>query len=95
MQGKEYVWSQDWGEQLVGKITPVLVVCDIKTDTIDVLSNIPNDVNPAAATWTPDGKGVVAIGYTITPRKLGLIYCTNRPSHVFSLSLSGQYSKFI
>ncbi|KAL4112560.1 hypothetical protein QTP88_016318 [Uroleucon formosanum] len=90
--GKEYVWSQDWGEQLVGKITPVLVVCDIKTDTIDVLSNIPNDVNPAAATWTPDGKGVVAIGYTITPRKLGLIYCTNRPSHVFSLSLSGQYN---
>ncbi|XP_003247213.1 acylamino-acid-releasing enzyme isoform X2 [Acyrthosiphon pisum] len=90
--GKEYDWSQDWGEQLVGKITPVLVVCDIKTDTIDVLSNIPNDVNPAAATWTPDGKGVVAIGYSITPRKLGLIYCTNRPSHVFSLTLSGQYN---
>jgi acylaminoacyl-peptidase len=90
--GKEYDWSQDWGEQLVGKITPVLVVCDIKTDTIDVLSNIPNDVNPATATWTPDGKGVVAIGYTITPRKLGLIYCTNRPSHVFSLTLDGQYN---
>ncbi|KAF0709143.1 acylamino-acid-releasing enzyme-like isoform X3, partial [Aphis craccivora] len=90
--GKEYDWSQDWGEQLVGKITPVLVVCDIKTDSIDVLPNIPNDVNPATATWIPDGKGVVAIGYTITPRKLGLIYCTNRPSHVFSLTLSGEYS---
>eukprot|EP00102_Acyrthosiphon_pisum_P011826 XP_008180714.1 PREDICTED: acylamino-acid-releasing enzyme-like [Acyrthosiphon pisum] len=86
--GKEYDWSQDWGEQLVGKITPVLVVCDIKTDTIDVLSNIPNDVNPAAATWTPDGKGVVAIGYTITPRKLS----TDSLSHVFSLTLSGQYN---
>lgn len=95
MQGKEYDWSQDWGEQLVGKITPILVVCDIKTDSIDVLPNIPNDVNPATATWIPDGKGVVAIGYTITPRKLGLIYCTNRPSHVFSLTLSGEYSKFI
>jgi len=76
---------------LVGKITPVLVVCDIKKDTIDVLSNIPNDVNPATATWTPDGKGVVAIGYTITPRKLGLIYCVNSPSIVFSLTLDGQY----
>ncbi|XP_029343702.1 acylamino-acid-releasing enzyme-like isoform X1 [Acyrthosiphon pisum] len=86
--GKEYDWSQDWGEELVGKIIPVLVVCDIKTDTIEVLSNIPNDVNPAAATWTPDGKGVVAIGYTITPRKLG----TNSLSHVFSLTLSGQYN---
>ncbi|XP_060833609.1 acylamino-acid-releasing enzyme-like isoform X2 [Rhopalosiphum padi] len=90
--GKEYDWSQDWGEQLVGKITPVLVVCDIKTDSIDVLQNIPNDVNPATATWIPDGNGVVAIGYTITPRKLGLIYCTNRPSHVFSLTLSGEYT---
>jgi len=80
---------------LVGKITPVLVVCDIKTDTIDVLPNIPNDVNPASATWTPDGKGVVAIGYTITPRKLGLIYCTNRPSHIFYLTLDGQYCKLI
>jgi len=80
---------------LVGKITPVLVVCDIKADTINVLPNIPNDVNPATATWTPDGKGVVAVGYTITPRKLGLIYCTNRPSHIFSLTLDGQYSKFI
>ncbi|XP_022176208.1 acylamino-acid-releasing enzyme-like isoform X1 [Myzus persicae] len=89
--GKEYDWSQDWGEQLVGKITPVLVVFDIKTDTIDVLSNIPNDVNPATAVWTPDGKGVVAIGHIITPRKLGLIYCANSPSIVFSLTLDGQY----
>ncbi|XP_025201669.1 acylamino-acid-releasing enzyme-like [Melanaphis sacchari] len=89
--GKEYDWSQDWGEQLVGKITPVLVVCDIKTDSINVLPNIPNDVNPATATWTPDGKGVVAIGHSITPRKLGLIYCNNSPSHVFSLTLDGQY----
>jgi len=76
---------------LVGKITPVLVVCDIRTDTIDVLPNIPNNVNPATATWTPDGKGVVAIGHIITHRKLGLIYCVNSPSHVFSLTLDGQY----
>ncbi|CAI6373921.1 unnamed protein product [Macrosiphum euphorbiae] len=89
--GKEYDWTQNWGEQLVGKITPVMVVCDIKTDTIDVLSNIPNDVNPATATWTPDGKGVVAIGHIITSRKLGLTYCANSLSIVFSLTLDGQY----
>jgi len=76
---------------LVGKITPVLVVCDIKTDTIDVLSNIPSNINPATATWTPDGKGVVAIGHKITSRKLGLIYCANSPSIVFSLTLDGQF----
>jgi len=79
---------------LVGKITPVLVVCDIITDTINVLSNIPNDINPASATWIPDGSGIVSVGYTITPRKLGLIYCTNRPSHIFSLTLDGLYSKY-
>lgn len=80
---------------MVGKITPVLVVCDIKTDNIDILPNVPNDVNPASATWIPDGSGIVAVGYTITPRKLGLIYCTNRPSHIFSLTLEGQYCKYI
>jgi len=73
----------------------VLVVCDIKTDTIDILPNVPNDVNPASATWIPDGSGIVAVGYTITPRKLGLIYCTNRPSNIFSLTLEGQYCKYI
>ncbi|XP_060834032.1 acylamino-acid-releasing enzyme-like isoform X2 [Rhopalosiphum padi] len=91
MPGKEYDWSQDWGEQMVGKITPVLVVCDIKTDSIDVLPNIPNDVHPATATWIPDSKGVVAIGHSITSHKLGLIYCNNSHSHVFSLTLDGQY----
>uniref|UniRef100_A0A2S2QBH8 Acylamino-acid-releasing enzyme n=1 Tax=Sipha flava TaxID=143950 RepID=A0A2S2QBH8_9HEMI len=90
--GKEYEWSQDWGEQLVGKITPVLVICDIKADTINVLPNIPNYINPASVIWNPDGSGVVGIGYIITPRKLGLIYCTNRPSHIFSLTLDGQYT---
>lgn len=68
-------------------------MCDVSTDSIDVLPEIPNDINPASATWIPDGSGVVAVGYKITPRKLGLIYCTNRPSHIFSLLLNGQYSK--
>lgn len=70
-------------------------MCDIETDSIEVLPNIPNNINPASAIWNPDGSGIVGIGYTITPRKLGLIYCTNRPSHIFSLSLDGQYSKCI
>ncbi|VVC32928.1 Peptidase S9, prolyl oligopeptidase, catalytic domain,Alpha/Beta hydrolase fold [Cinara cedri] len=90
--GKEYEWSQDWGEQMVGKITPVLVVCDIKSDTIELLPNIPNNIHPASASWIPDGSGVVAVGYKISSRKLGLVYCTNRPSHIFSLTLNGYYN---
>lgn len=79
---------------MVGKIFPVLVICDIKTDVIDVIPNIPNEINPAMPTWIPDGSGIVAIGYKIIPRKLGLIYCTNRPSHIFSITLDGQYCKY-
>ncbi|XP_050434308.1 acylamino-acid-releasing enzyme-like isoform X1 [Adelges cooleyi] len=90
--GKEYEWKQDWGEQLVGKVSPVLVVCDISKDELDIFLNIPEDINPAAATWIPDGSGVVAVGYLITPRKLGLIYCTNRHSQIFSVTLSGNYT---
>lgn len=70
-------------------------MCDINKGTIDVLPNIPLDINPATATWIPDGTGVVAVGYKVTPRKLGLIYCTNRPSHIFSLTLDGQYGKLL
>lgn len=80
---------------MVGKINPVLVICDIKADSIDVLSYIPNDINPASVIWNPDGSGVVGVGYIITPRKFGLIYCTNRPSHIFSLTLDGQYSECV
>ncbi|XP_050543366.1 acylamino-acid-releasing enzyme-like isoform X1 [Daktulosphaira vitifoliae] len=90
--GNEYEWRQDWGEQMVGKVCPVIVVCDINKDTIEVLSNIPDDINPAGANWIPDGSGIVAIGYSVVPRKLGLIYCTNRLSHIFSLTLDGNYS---
>lgn len=80
---------------MVDKFNPIIAVCDINKDTIDVLPNVPHDINPATATWTPDGSGVVAVGYKVTPRKLGIIYCTNRSSNIFLLTLNGQYSKLI
>lgn len=92
-KGEEYVYRQDWGEALVGKHHPVIVVCDINTEKLQVLEGIPNDLSPGQVTWAPDG-GIVGVGWKHTPRRLGLIYCTNRKSCVFHLTSSGKFCKY-
>ncbi|KAJ8934689.1 hypothetical protein NQ318_015158 [Aromia moschata] len=89
----EYIYIQDWGEQLVGKKKSVLAEYDVESDTVEVLKGIPDDVCIAQPKYSPDGSYIVGIAYEIEPRKLGLIYCTNRPSTVFRLDFEGNFLK--
>lgn len=91
LQGEEYLYIQDWGEQLVGKKYSVLVEYNIENDAAEVLAGIPEDVCPAQPIYSPEGDYIVGIGYKTEPRKLGLIYCTNRPSAIFKLDFQGNY----
>ncbi|PSN30871.1 hypothetical protein C0J52_25569 [Blattella germanica] len=78
LKGEEYVFRPDWGEQLVGKHQSVIMVCDVKSEAIKELEGVPGHLTPGQVIWAPDGKGVVGVVWETEPRRLGLVYCTNR-----------------
>ncbi|KAL4719687.1 hypothetical protein ACJJTC_003008, partial [Scirpophaga incertulas] len=92
-KGEEYVYRQDWGEQLVGKYMSVIVVFKLETEKCTILEGLPEDWCPGQVRFSPDGGSVVGVAWCVEPRRLGLIFCTNRPSYIFSLTLDGAMKK--
>uniref|UniRef100_A0A2A4JP98 Acylamino-acid-releasing enzyme n=1 Tax=Heliothis virescens TaxID=7102 RepID=A0A2A4JP98_HELVI len=92
-KGEEYIYRQDWGEQLVGKHLSVVVVFKLATETFTVLSGVPDGMCPGQVRFSPDGNSVVGVVWETEPRRLGLIFCTNRPSYIFECTLDGAFRK--
>jgi len=106
-KGREYDYVEDWGEQLVGKSQTVIVRLALDSGKVDVMARKSFGVekdNPNVHKILPDnfcvGKivagesGSVLYGQAVTTekRRLGFIYCDNRPSHIFRLDVdSGSY----
>eukprot|EP00051_Salpingoeca_urceolata_P018069 m.251702 g.251702 ORF g.251702 m.251702 type:complete len:733 (-) comp19112_c0_seq9:120-2318(-) len=88
--GTKFQHRESFGEQLTNVVDPRLVVLDLKTGLFsDPLEGRQEaGVGVGQAVWTPSGNGVV---FTAWPRsdgrRLGLIYCINRPSSVCYASL--------
>lgn len=91
MQGEKYIFRQNWGDQLENRVHTVLVEYNVEEDKIEVLQGVPRDICPATPIYSPDGSFIVAVGYKIKPRKLGLTFRTNRPSVIFKLDFDGLY----
>ncbi|XP_046687664.1 acylamino-acid-releasing enzyme-like, partial [Homalodisca vitripennis] len=89
--GEEYVYRQDWGETLAGRHHPVLCVCDLVTGTVTTPDGIPDDLSVGQALFVPDG--IVGVGWCHEPRRLGIVFCTNRLSYVFHLTEDGTFVK--
>ncbi|CAH1156028.1 unnamed protein product [Phaedon cochleariae] len=89
--GEEYTFEQDWGEQLVGKKLSVIAEYNVENDMVEVLKGVPDGVFIAQIKYSPDGSYIIGVAYNLEPRKLGLIYCSNRPSTVFTLDFEGTY----
>lgn len=85
VQGTEFVYKPDWGEQLVGKHRSVVVALNVKDDNIVPIATIPEDYFPAQVTWAPNGEDIVGVAYKLKTRYLGLCACTNRESYIFHL----------
>lgn len=92
--GNEYAFQDDWGEQLVGKKKSVVCIYNVQEDTVSILEGIPEDVCPAKVVWSPDETYLIGIALKDNPRKLGLIYCANRISTIFTLDFKGKYGKY-
>lgn len=95
LKGEEYLFKQDWGEQLVGKKQSVIVQYDVQNDMVDILEGVPEDRFPAQPVYAPDGSYIVGVSYKNDPRKLGLMFCTNRVNALFKLDFQGNYGTYI
>ncbi|XP_057327094.1 acylamino-acid-releasing enzyme-like isoform X1 [Microplitis mediator] len=84
-KGNEYIYKGDWGEQLVGKHIPAICMLDTNLNTIVNLPGIPDDLSPGQIIWTPANDAIVGVALKHEPRRLGLVFCTNRESWIFLL----------
>ena len=94
VQGTEYIYKPDWGEQLVGKHRSVVVVLNIENDMIEPVDSIPSEYFPAQVIWAPNGVDIVGIAFKLKTRYLGLYACTNRESYIFHLR-GTEFRKYI
>ncbi len=77
---------QDWGEQMHGARSPKLFVASFQRREIKPVPGAPEGIPDFTAghpTFTPDGKGIVYVAWNNQPRRLGIIFCHNRPSALF------------
>ena len=83
--GGEFQYEEDWGEQMVGTVCPVLVRLGLEREqpvSCEVVEAGP-DLSPGLV--TPWAGGLVVVGYLTQPRKLGKVYCSNRPARLLHL----------
>ena len=83
--GGEYKYEEDWGEQMVAKVTPVLVRLWLERE-----QPVECEVLEAGGQYSPGlvrpwAGGLVGVGYNTEPRKLGKVYCSNRPAVLFHI----------
>ncbi|KAK0171369.1 hypothetical protein PV328_009110 [Microctonus aethiopoides] len=83
IKGNEYIYKPDWGEQLVGKQHPVVVVLDTISNLISVLTQVPDNLSLGQVIWAPNDNAIIGVAWIHEPRHLGLMFCTNRQSWIF------------
>ncbi|KAK3884830.1 hypothetical protein Pcinc_010916 [Petrolisthes cinctipes] len=96
-RGQEYVYREDWGEQLVAQSQGVICILDLTTNDVNTYP-LPDGLCPAHLCFVPSGAGgagagrdwgVLGVGFGSRPYRLGLIYCQNRHSRMFQLRSDG------
>ena len=65
-QGDEYVFYEDWGEQLVDKSCPVVCVLDVEAGIVSTLDNLPDNISPGQVKgWS---HGVIVTGIYLSQK---------------------------
>jgi len=86
-KGEEFALRQTWGEQMTELKNSVLVVLDIEKGDVKVL-DLPEDEYPVDVQWQ-NTDTLIGTTYKIPLWRLGLIYCSNRESTIFSVNADG------
>ena len=85
--GQEFAFKEEWGEQLLGRCQSVIVVTDLNSGQVEVLQElVPDKYCPGQLEWINDDL-LCGVLVEDVPYKLGLIYCSNRPSGLFKVNV--------
>lgn len=88
--GEENVFREDWGESLDGVVHPVIVVLNVDTTEYQVVE-IPGYSlsQPFFIKSSSDGDKlrIGFVSWKEEPRRLGIIYCTNRSSVIQAVTV--------
>lgn len=84
-------WQEEWGESYAGKRQPALFVMNVNSGKVQAIKGIEKTLNVGQVVWAPevDGKDkfLVFVGWSVKPRKLGMVYCTNRPCALYAVKV--------
>ena len=94
--------GEDWGEKYTGTSRLALFCANVETGKVGVISNVPGvilEYNSEGGytfgqpVFTPCGKSVVYVAWDAggggsMPRRLGSIYCYQRPAKLYSSSIT-------
>ncbi|RXG56192.1 Acylamino-acid-releasing enzyme [Armadillidium vulgare] len=70
----------------------VVVVFDTEEETSRVRA-LPEGVTPGQLVWKPNSEIVVGVGYPSKPYRIGIAYCSDRESFLFSVDQNGVYEE--
>ena len=75
--------NRDFGEALVDKKDPAIFIFDLQKNVLNQVQGLTKDVHPMCPIFDQENTGVVFSGVYHPNFKLGLSYCTNRPTHLY------------
>ena len=87
--GNEFIYREDWGEDLLGCYHATLFMYDINScKVINMFECLPSDISVGCALWSKDDKYLYILAWKSTPWKLALNGFRNRYSALYELNLS-------
>jgi acylaminoacyl-peptidase len=82
-QEDKFLYINDFGEGLNGKKQPAIFVFNLIENSLERLQGIPDGVYPQRPIFDEHSRGILFSGVSLPYKKLGLIYCLNRPTKLY------------
>uniref|UniRef100_H3HD82 Acylamino-acid-releasing enzyme n=1 Tax=Phytophthora ramorum TaxID=164328 RepID=H3HD82_PHYRM len=93
LPGAKFEFEDDWGEQYEGKKTASIFMATLATGKIEEVKGVPANLTCADVAFVPgDNELVFAATETDNPKRLGIIYCYNRPIALYHVVLNKEDS---
>ncbi|RMX64789.1 hypothetical protein DD238_006782 [Peronospora effusa] len=89
LPGAKFEYEDDWGEQYEGKKTASIFLATVETGKIEEVKGVPANLTCADVAFVPGNNELVfAATETDNPKRLGIIYCYNRPIALYHVVLN-------
>eukprot|EP00741_Cyanophora_paradoxa_P005339 tig00000880_g5178.t1 len=87
--------KEDWGETYVRRRCPRPFIADIRAEQIVGIEprGLPARLTAGQVTFAPGDEALVVTCWETEPRRLGIVYCYNRPSRLYLVPLNARTTR--